>query len=134
MKAQIDNLVTLANNYVKYAKEVGLPDTHNRLRDTYDDDQWGVGGPRINVYLADNGIVWAVEFGDVEISGYKKTIEIPFNATSDSLPAIFNDASHFLLNHLIPKKEKYLELSKQVTSDRIASLEQELLTLKNSLK
>ena len=132
MKTQIDKLVSLAEDYVKFAKEINLPDTHNRLRDTYDDPAWGKSGLPINVYLANDGNVWSVSFGraqEVEIVGYSKSVKLPYGVTDKLLQDIINDARDFLINTLYINKKNHLVLANKLRLEKITSLKQELSRL-----
>lgn len=134
MKDQIDNLINLAKDYVQLGIEVKLEDTHNRLRSANKSETiTGQKGRLVNVYFSNGGETWAVKFGNVEISGYRYEVLIPFDADADSLQKEYLLAKEFLENYLLKNKDvlsKHIIIAKQ---ERIKTLEKELDSLKNEI-
>lgn len=119
MKQQIDKLVELSKEYVEFEDSIGIGKGWNILRGNY-------GRPDvIKIYMESNN-VWAVVFGNVEVSLYSNMIELPYNFGAIELHEIYEDAKQFLetLKNELEEKRK---------EEKIAELENELKKLKGEL-
>jgi hypothetical protein len=102
MKQQIEKLIELARDYHTFAMEVNLPMTHTHIRGGHHQSpEWRKEGKLINVYLANEGTTWQVEFDEVKIINYAKDIQIPFESTEESLEETYSDAYDYLHNYLL---------------------------------
>lgn len=106
MEKQIEKLIELAKDYVVFGNEIQLPDTHNHVRSKDLDNEQFLEGELINIYLANKGTTWAVDFGKVKVSGYAKSISLPFNTTEEMLKELHDDAEKYLHEHLLPNVAK----------------------------
>jgi len=132
MKKQIEKLIELANDYHTFAMEVNLPMTHNHIRGgNQSDPDWGKEGKLINVYLANEGETWQVEFDKVKIINYLKDIQIPFDSTEESLEEKYSDAYDYLHNYLLVDVAKIKLGVMKEKHKEIKELERKLKKLKD---
>jgi hypothetical protein len=120
MKTQIKKLIELANDYHTFAMEVNLPMTHNHIRGGHQSNpEWVKEGKLINVYLANEGMTWQVQFNNVSIVNYCKKLELPFDVTEEYLEEVYDDSYDYLHNYLLVEvtnvklgvmKEKHKEI------------------------
>ena len=130
MKKQIEKLVELAGQYVEYGKAAKLPQTHNYLRE--EDKDLGIS--LLNVYFANDYRTQSVRFGDVEVCFYKDDINIPLNATSKSLEAVYNDAALFFTEDLEHQTKRLLEEDKRDRIRDLRNLEKKGRLMRKELK
>ena len=131
MKQIIEKLIELANDYHTFAMEVNLPMTHNHIRGGHQTNpEWSKQGSLINIYLAGEGRTWQVEFKDVKIINYLKSVSFPYDSTEDTLEAIYNDAQDYLHNYLLPDVAKVKLAVMKEKHKEIEKLEQQLKKLK----
>ena len=131
MKKQIEKLIELANDYHTFAMEVNLPMTHNHIRGGHQSNpDWGKEGKLINVYLANEGITWQVQFDKVVIVNYSNDIKIPFESTEESLQDTYNDAYDYLHNYLLVDVAKIKLGVMKEKHKKIKELEKQLKKLK----
>lgn len=134
MKQIIEKLIELAKDYHTFGVEVNLPMTHNHIRGGHaSKPEWAKEGELINVYLADNGATWMVEFGRVSVTGYASKISIPFNANEDLLQKIWDNAHDYLHNYLLIDVAKIKLGVMREKHKEIKRLERELKKLKGLL-
>lgn len=134
MKHNIDKLIELAKDYHTFGVEVNLPMTHNHIRGGHATrPEWAKDGELINVYLADGGATWMVEFGGVSVTGYAKKISIPFDANEDLLQKIWDGAHDYLHNYLLIDVAKIKLGVMREKHKEIKRLERELKKLKGLL-
>jgi len=131
MKEQIEKLIELANDYHTFAMEINLPMNHNYIRGGNQSNfEWVKEGKVINVYLANEGTTWQVQFDNVTIINYSKKIELPFDVTEKYLEEIYDDSCDYLHNYLLIDVAKIkLGLMKEKHKE-IKKLEQKLKKLK----
>lgn len=130
MKTQIEKLIELAKDYHTFGVEVNLPMTHNHIRGGHQCPEWAKDGGLINVYLANGGETWQVEFGKVSVIGYMDRISIPFDSTGESLQKIYDDAYDYLHNYLLVDVLKIKLGVMKEKHKEIKRLERELKKLK----
>lgn len=131
MKTQIEKLIELAKDYHTFGIEVNLPMTHNHIRGGHQGRaEWAKDGGLINVYLANEGTTWMVEFGNVSIVGYMDRISIPFDSTEESLQKIYDDSYDYLHNYLLVDVAKIKLGVMKEKHKEIKRLEKELKKLK----
>lgn len=130
MKKQLNELIEIANGYVVFSVEAGLPKTHNLIRGKTSAFKWSKNGTDINVYLADSGETWSVRFDKVEVTGYSKKISVPFDVTIKYLNELILDVRTHLYDYLLPNVAKCkLDVLKDKHKE-IKRLERELRKLK----
>jgi hypothetical protein len=131
MKQQIEKLIELANDYHTFAMEVNLPMTHNHIRGGHQQKpEWAKEGKLINVYLANEGATWQVEFDKLKIINYCKDIQIPFASTEESLEETYSDAYDYLHNYLLVDVAKIKLGVMKEKHKEIKELERKLKKLK----
>lgn len=131
MKKQIEKLIELAHEYHAFAVEVNLPMHHNHVRTMYQNRfEWAKEGKTINIYLANEGQTWQVEFNDVKIVNYAKKVEMPFDATDEHLEFLYNDAHDYLHNYLYGIRDSMMLYAEQEKQKEIEKIELQLKKLK----
>ena len=131
MKQQIEKLIELANDYHTFAMEVNLPMTHNHIRGGHESNlEWRKQGKLINVYLANEGTTWQVEFDKVKIINYCKDVQMPFESTEESLDETYKDAYDYLHNYLLVDVAKIKLGVMKEKHKEIKELERKLKKLK----
>lgn len=136
MKKQIDRIVELAKQYVDFGISVGLPlNYHSALRDLPNRNapSWGLNGDNVRVYFGSDYDTWSVYFGKIEITGFKKAIELPFALTVKDLNKVIADVTTYLNDHLIPNtadiKMQVSGLTDRLKAEKIERLKRELAEL-----
>ena len=129
MKKQIEKLIEIADGYAVFGTEVGLPMTHNTVRGE-DDKEWVQKGKKISIYLAESGSTWAVYFNGVNIIGYSKKVELPYNVTAQYLNKVIADVGPYLYDYLFPNVAKCKIGVLKEKHKEIKRLESELRKLK----
>ena len=131
MKKQIEKLIELAKDYQTVGVELNLPMTHNHIRGGHQGTtEWRKEGKLINVYLANEGSTWMVEFDTVSVVGYLGKISMAFDSTEESLQSIYDSAYDYLHNYLLVDVAKIkLKVMKEKQIE-IKKLERELKKLK----
>jgi hypothetical protein len=131
MKTQIEKLIELAKDYHTFAMEVNLPMTHNHIRGGHQENpEWRKEGKLINVYLANEGTTWQVEFDKVKIINYLNGIQMPFESTEESLEQTYKDAHDYLHNYLLVDVVKIKLGVMKEKHKEIKELERQLKKLK----
>ena len=131
MKKQIEKLIELAKDYVVVGIEIGLPDTHNQIRGGHQEKtEFYKDGDLINIYFSNKAETWMVTFKDVEITGYSKSIRLPFNADAKYLDSVINSAKEYLHEHLLPNVAKCKIATLKERHLKIKELERELKKMK----
>jgi hypothetical protein len=126
MKKQIDQLVVLAKKYAELAIKLGLPDAHNTI--TGDDREI-----KVNVYLADRGETWSVNFGKVEVVGYTGKVEFPWHYKAQDLQDILEKATNVFENEFSLRESEYADKAKAEKAEELAKLEDRIEKLKQEL-
>ena len=131
MKTQIEKLIELAKDYHIFGIEVNLPMTHNHIRGGHQSQtEWAKDGEVINVYLANEGTTWMVEFNKVSVVGYMGKISIPFDSTEESLQKTYDDAYDYLHKYLLVDVAKIKLGVMKEKHKEIKELERKLKKLK----
>ncbi len=131
MKEIIKKLVELAQDYVVFGIEIGLPDTHNHIRGGHQTlPDFHQDGDLVNIYFDRGGEVWMVEFNRVEISSFSYTIKFPYSETEEYLTSVYDSAKKYLHEYLLPNIAKCKISTMKERHTRIKKLEREIKTLK----
>ena len=110
---------------------LNLPMTHNHIRGGHiSSPEWVKEGKLINVYLANKGVTWMVEFQDVGITNYSKKVTLPYEVTEEYLESIYDDAYDYLHNYLLVDVAKIKLGTMKQKHKEIKELEQKLKKLK----
>lgn len=134
MKEIIEKLIELAKDYHTFGVEVNLPMTHNHIRGGHSNKpEWTKDGDLINVYLANKGETWMVEFKEVTVVGYSKKVSISFDSTIESLQKTYDSAYDYLHNYLLVDVAKIKLGVMKEKHKEIKELERKLKKLKGLL-
>ncbi len=130
MKKQINELAELGDAYATFGVEVLLPMSHTLVRGPNCNFDWKLDGKVISVYLASGGETWQVQFDKVEVVGYMKKINLPFDVTVKYLNELIEDVRGYLYDHLFPNVAKCKIGVLKDKHNKIRRLEGELRKLK----
>ena len=87
MEEQIKKLIELAEEYVETFKEIAIYNKW-KLLGKYDDPK---------IYFGDDIDTWSIEFAPcIQLNGYNKKIEMPWDTTYTKLEKVFDDSTKFL--------------------------------------
>lgn len=133
MKKQIEKLIKLATAYYEFGMDVPLTmSQHNYVRGVTSLNLFGEKeGTEINIYLADKGETWMVEFDKFKISNFSRKIEMEYNVTEEYLKATYDSAYNYLHNYLLVNVDKFKSSEAELRLIKIKALEIEIARLKN---
>ena len=144
MKKQINKLIAIAEQYVETAKKLGFElDTHNHIRsnlektldifsacyNTVDKDK-----PEIKLYFGDEFKTWSLDYGithkgGIDVNGYKRSVEIPYDITAKKLDEVIKDLEE-VLPILQAFESKAVEIAENKKKAEIDELEAKIKKLK----
>jgi len=117
MEEEIKKIVKLANDYALFGNLSYLPEGHNHLRGGYNDVDYPYEkGDLVNVYFSDNRKVWAVYFGEIEITGYSNKIIFPITHTAKDLEDAYVSSKKYLKEFLSSRTSEIRAFNMEVES------------------
>jgi len=139
MKKQINKLIALAEQYVETAKILGFNiDTHNYIRSETKKDVWIYSAhynlidpdkPEIKLYFGGEWKTFCFYYGDVEVIGYKGSIQLPYDITAKKLDKVIKDLEE-VLPILQAFESKAVEIAENKKKAEIDELEAKIKKLK----